>query len=188
MSMKKQLSKESLIKVLKTYWVFLMSILLIIIDQVTKLAFQSYLQDVPNNYVEIIPNLFRWQLVYNEGAAWSMFAGDRIFLSATSILASLVLIYAIFHYAKKSRALVICLSIILAGAAGNGIDRIFNDGRVIDFIYFNFFLPFGKFFPIFNFADICVTVGGFLLVLYVLYTDIIETRKKKTKIKEENHE
>ena len=100
MSMKKQLSKESLIKVLKTYWVFLMSILLIIIDQVTKLAFQSYLQDVPNNYVEIIPNLFRWQLVYNEGAAWSMFAGDRIFLSATSILASLVLIYAIFHYAK----------------------------------------------------------------------------------------
>ncbi|HHU27891.1 TPA: signal peptidase II [bacterium] len=186
--MKKQLNKDTLIEFFKTYWFFLITVLLVVVDQVTKVLFQSYLKGVPNQSVEIIPNLFSWRLVYNDGAAWSMFSGNRIFLSGISIVASIGIIFAIFYYLKKSRFLVIILSIILAGAIGNGIDRIFKNGLVIDFIDFNFFLPFNSRFPIFNFADICVSVGGFLLVCYVIYVDIKETRDKKKNIKADNHE
>ena len=59
----------------------------------------------------------------------------------------------------------LALSILIAGAIGNFIDRLFR-GYVVDFLDF---YPFGYDFPVFNVADICVNVGVFLLVIYIIF-------------------
>ncbi len=99
----------------------------------------------------------------NDGAAFNIFSGNRIFLSTISIISSIVLYYLIIH--KGTNVINrYGLSFILAGSIGNGIDRIIN-GSVIDFInikYFNF--------PIFNFADLYINIGVFILIIgYLKY-------------------
>jgi signal peptidase II len=201
--MKIKLSKADLIKFIKTYWMFLLAVVLIIIDQVTKkialdnLSLTPFSQVIetyrqyriegldtnllyfPGRAITIIPDLFYWRLVYNDGAAWSMFSGSTWFLVTISVVSTLAISFAVVYYAKSSKIMAIILSLILAGAAGNGIDRIFNQGLVVDFIDFNFFKVINRGFPIFNFADICVSVGGFLLIIYVAYQDFIASKKHK---------
>ena len=66
------------------------------------------------------------------------------------------------------------ISLILGGGIGNLIDRIFNEGLVVDFIDFRLIN-----FPIFNFADICAVCGAGLLLITVITDEIKERKRKK---------
>jgi len=128
--------------------------IIILLDQISK-----YILSVNYDYF-INKNLFIFSFDYirNYGAAFNIFDGNRIFLSLTSILSSLILIYLIFFKDTLNSTNRYGLSLILAGSLGNGIDRILK-GYVIDFINLNIIN-----FPIFNIADISINIGCYILI------------------------
>lgn len=110
--------------------------------------------------------IFDLTYTLNDGAGWSIFSGKTYFLI---IITSVFLIGVIFYLiknAKTSRFLTFSLLLIISGGIGNLIDRVFRDGKVIDYIETKFMD-----FPIFNFADICVVIGAFLFLFYVMFLE-----------------
>ena len=107
---------------------------------------------------------------YNTGGAWSIFNDHTIALTIISALFLFAVVVMFVLYKKKNLMFNISCSLIIAGAMGNLIDRIFL-GYVRDFIKLDFMN-----FPIFNFADMCVCVGVVLLCIYMFF---IEKRIKR---------
>ena len=141
--------------------IFTLSIVvLVLIDFFTKqFAIENTPADYPNTF---IPGIIDFQYLENKGMAWGFLQNQTQLLFIISIIVSAILLVLMFI---RSNDIMFCISsaLIIAGGIGNSIDRISN-GYVVDFIRFHFWQSF----PTFNFADICVTVGGFLLVLYVI--------------------
>ena len=135
------------------------SFFLTFFDQIIKLIVTNFLK--LGNSITIIPSFFKLTYVQNEGAAWSIFEGNRIFLILVSLV-SLILIYFFLIKNKQLKQIEsISYSILIGGLFGNLIDRI-SLGYVIDYLDFTIFnYPF----PIFNFADICIVISVFLLLL-----------------------
>lgn len=149
------------------------------IDQLTKFIAQKFLT-AP---VFFIKNFAGFYLTYNEGAAWSSFAGQRALLSSISMVACLgIALY--FVFGKNSKLNKIALTLLFAGALGNAIDRIFV-GKVVDFLYCNIFIMFKSEFPIFNVADLFVTAGAVLLIISLIFFDEDAKKKKEKKSQEE---
>tara|TARA_Y100000589_G_scaffold310834_1_gene329602 strand:- start:17749 stop:18207 length:459 start_codon:yes stop_codon:yes gene_type:complete len=139
--------------------IILISIIVVIIDQISKLY-------ISNNYY-ILENkniiLFTLKFIKNDGAAFNILSGNRIFLSTISIFSSFTLLYIILVKPLKPLSKY-GLSFILAGSVGNGIDRILY-GYVIDFIKLNYIN-----FPVFNIADLAINIGVIIL-LYKIFKD-----------------
>lgn len=153
---------------------------LVAADQITKAFAVKYLQDSPKD--NFIPFLFNLVYTENKGAAWGMFADQRWIFISVSFVAVALISFALFVWAKERALLCVSLTLILAGGVGNMIDRL-SLGYVVDFIQFAFFTSF----PIFNGADSFVTVGGTMMICYILFTkDNVFTRKDKNKT--ENNE
>ncbi len=136
---------------------------LIIIDQLTKLI-------IVNSFglgesLTVIDSFFKLTHVHNTGAAWSVLQGARFVFVIVALLVSLYLIYYLYKNKslKKYQRFVIIL--IVSGAIGNMIDRVLH-GYVIDFLDFNIF---GYDFPVFNFADCCLTIGVILFAIDTLF-------------------
>ena len=72
--------------------------------------------------------------IENTGSAFSSFAGHRIFLLIVTAIGMGVCTYAVIHYGKKNKLLFWSLVMILGGASGNMIDRIFHGGAVVDYL------------------------------------------------------
>lgn len=110
-------------------------------------------------------NIFDVTYVQNQGAAFSVLSGRTVVLSVISVLFCIAV--AVFWIKKKPSNSLLCtsLSLLFAGALGNGIDRIFR-GYVVDYINLTFIN-----FPVFNIADIGVTVGAALFILYIIFFD-----------------
>ncbi len=108
----------------------------------------------------VVPNIFQLIYVENRGAAFGIFYGARVFLSLVSLGATIFLIYLLVKKEYHSKLQQIGYSFLLAGATGNLLDRVFL-GYVVDFLDFPYF-------PTFNFADIFVNIGVFLLVIVLL--------------------
>ena len=112
----------------------------------------------------LIEGVFHLTRVQNTGAAFSILSGQRLFL----VLLPLVIVFALVFYIivkkPKSKLLVLSFSMIIAGGIGNLIDRI-SLGYVIDFLDFRIIN-----FPVFNFADICVTLGAGLFIGLLLFS------------------
>lgn len=133
----------------------IISILVAILDQIIK-----FIIDKKVLFIEVIPKLFNIHKVYNYGVAFSFLENKRYLI----LLFSLILIYFLFNLRKdlpKTKKYDILFGVILGGILGNLIDRVFR-GYVID--YLETFI-FGISFPIFNLADICITLGIILMVL-----------------------
>jgi signal peptidase II len=112
--------------------------------------------------------------VLNNGAAFSILQGQRLILI---LLPSVFLVGALVFLLSdrlKAKYMLRSLTLVIAGGAGNLIDRIFNGGAVIDFIDFRIIN-----FAIFNFADICAVTGALMLVFFMLKEDIKAAKKKK---------
>ena len=141
---------------------FVLAIIGIVVDQLTQLWATAALN---NSVITVIPNFLEWRLAYNYGAAFSFLSDhsgwQRWFFIAIAIIAAIVLSVLIIRRKAHERILPYGFALIMAGAIGNVIDRIWH-GFVIDFIS----VQFGSYyFPIFNVADICVSVGAGLVIL-----------------------
>lgn len=141
----------------KTLLVF---VFCVFIDQITKILLFNNLQIGLVN--PIIKGFFNITLVLNEGAAFSILRYKTAFL----IMTSLVVVTFLILYIWKSKYLrdieYITYGVLLGGIIGNLIDRIIR-GSVIDYLDFNIF---GYSFPIFNFADVCIVVAMFTILLF----------------------
>ncbi len=176
--------------------VVLISLLVIIADQLTKLTVNSNMK--LNQSVDFIPGVLDFTYIQNDGAAWGMLDDKRWVFLILSAVAIGVIIFVLIKYRDSHIMMKIPLALILGGGIGNMVDRIFYteeflrgscklfgegyrlfDGVVIDFIEASFID-----FPIFNIADCAVTVGTVLLFVYVLFID--GKIQKKHNAKEQN--
>ena len=132
------------------------ALIVIILDQASK----QLLWGLGNNF-DLIDGLLRITLVRNSGAAFGMLQGGRVFLIISSVLASIFIIVLAQRVPKEDVLKRIFLGMILGGAIGNLIDRIYP-GHVIDFIDMGIGVHR---WPVYNFADTAVTVGGVLLII-----------------------
>ncbi len=154
------------------FFSFIFTAALIAIDQLTKAL--AVLLIKPMKDIPVIEGWLYWSYRENTGAAFSMFSDNRdVFLISTTILIGLCLYLMLFKYSKN---VLMCFtfSLILGGGFGNMIDRVAM-GYVVDFIQISFFPA------IFNFADCCITVGGTLLFVLIMYSIIKEEKDKKEK-------
>ena len=156
----------------------LVSAALVAIDQVTKTLAVNYLKQSPRN--NFIPYIFNLVYTENKGAAWGMLADQRWIFISVSTVAVILIAFALLIWAKEKPLFCISLALIFAGGVGNMIDRV-SLGYVVDFIQFAFFTSF----PVFNGADSFVTVGGAMMICYILFTkDNVFFRNDKNKKKE----
>lgn len=122
---------------------------------------------------DAIPGFFKFLYTQNTGAAWSMFSGNTVALIVISVIIIALLGVYVFASKTKNALFYVSLGLIVGGAVGNLIDRIFL-GYVRDFIKLEFMN-----FPIFNTADCFLTVGVVCLVVYYLIEVVKESKKKK---------
>ncbi len=136
----------------------LISAAVIAVDQLTKWWVVSTL---PGDPIELIPGVLYLRYVTNPGAAFGLLPGAGS-LIALGAIAAAVLIMMMVHR-LPGRLEVVAMGLVLGGALGNLGDRLFRgpgllDGRVVDFIDFEYF-------PAFNVADSAITVGALLLIV-----------------------
>lgn len=138
-------------------------IILVALDQYTKYLAVIHLKDKPA-YI-IINGILELNYLENRGAAFGMLQNQKAFFIFVAVVILSVIGYVLYKTPdnKKYRILHLLLSLIAAGAIGNMIDRIRFD-YVVDFIYFVLIN-----FPIFNVADIYVTVSTVALVILLLF-------------------
>lgn len=142
------------------------SLIMFLIDQILKCIIQSSMNILES--ITIIPNFFNITFVKNDGAAFSILSGNRIFLIVVAFI-SLIMIYQFCIKDKKlNRLSVITYSLLIGGIFGNLFDRIIH-GFVIDYLDFRI-LKYN--FPIFNFADICIVIGCFLFIIITLMEEV----------------
>lgn len=111
--------------------------------------------------IPVINGIFHITLVINSGTAFGLFKNLSYFFTIFSFLAVIVFTYIFFNSKSLSRLYYLSLSLILAGATGNLIDRI-RFGNVIDFLDF-------RVWPVFNFADTAITIGVGLLAFQLIF-------------------
>ena len=148
-------------------------ILSVVLDQVSKYLVVANME--LGQSVDIIPGVFRFTYIHNEGAAFGSMADARwIFMILSSVAIIAILVY-IFWKKPESKLLLSALILVAGGGIGNMIDRIWL-GYVIDFIDFCAFPKLWMW--IFNVADACVCIGAGLLVLWMIL-DIVKDEKAK---------
>lgn len=158
---------------------FILLGILIFADQFTKKMAVSYLKDKPAKV--LIDGVFELNYLENRGAAFGMFQNQKILFVIIAVIMITVIgcIIVKLPLMKKYNILEIILVLITAGAIGNLIDRIKVD-YVVDFFYFVLIN-----FPIFNVADIYVSVSCVLLAILILFyykeEDFAFLTKKKNK-------
>jgi signal peptidase II len=113
--------------------------------------------------VQVLP-FFDFTLLYNPGAAFSFLADQagwqRWFFTVLGLGAAVFMLW-MMHTNRTQQRLLLALALILSGAIGNVIDRIAY-GHVIDFLLFYWQ---NWYYPAFNVADSCITLGAILLIL-----------------------
>lgn len=157
---------------MKYKWLFIVTLIVLGMDQLSKWLV------VKNMYVtesiSIIGDFLRFTSHRNRGAAWGMLEGQFvIFYIVTAIVIGFILYYVVKFQVIDFLSLF-TFGLIMGGALGNFIDRLFR-GEVVDFLEVNF--PFYDSFPIFNVADSALTIGVLLFAFVIL--------KDGKKIKEE---
>lgn len=138
-------------------------IILVALDQYTKYLAVVHIKDKPAFI--IMNGVLELNYLENRGAAFGMLQNQKCFFIFVAVVILSAIGYVLFKTPdnKKYRILHLLLSLIAAGAIGNMIDRIRFD-YVVDFIYFVLIN-----FPIFNVADIYVTISTIALVIVLLF-------------------
>lgn len=157
---------------------YIAAIVLAVIDQLIKVWAVGNLQGQPERpFLQI--GSFDWmhlRFVENNGAAFSILAGSKWFLIGFSALMIAICLILMQKLGKKHRWLLITMPLIAGGGLGNLIDRVFRDGLVVDFLDFQLMN-----FAVFNFADVCVSVGVILMAICLLFVEKDEPSAKKLK-------
>ncbi|MGE5398897.1 MAG: signal peptidase II [Ignavibacteriales bacterium] len=172
--------------------VLFVSLFIIIVDQVSKFFIKGF--SIPalkiqregmiyGDHHNLLGSFFRITFVENPGMAFGIDLGlsSKLFLSFFSIAASVGIIYYLYKVRNEKLIIRLSLALILGGAIGNLIDRVFYGviygyaplffGKVVDFLDIDFFNInlFGYTYdrwPIFNVADVAVSLGVILLIIF----------------------
>lgn len=150
--------------------IYIIAIIYLMIDQIVKIIVRTKMELYQE--IKIIPKLFSLYYVENDGAAFSILGNQTIFLIIISIICLIILNKFILEEELPKNSLI-PLGCLLGGIVGNLIDRIIFKS-VTD--YLSIFI-FKYSFPVFNIADIGITVGTALLILNI----VLEEKKNKHK-------
>ena len=135
----------------------ILAIIIFGFDQLSKIFLYGFNQSLIGDFLWL-------KTVFNEGAAWGSFAGGRWIFIVISVLCAGIFIYLLISKKRfNSKFFKVSIGFLLGGLLGNLFDRIVFAG-VRDFIFFKFIN-----FPVFNVADIAVTVGTIMLIIYILF-------------------
>ena len=153
----------------KKNFIYSISFIVLLFDQLIKLIVMNNMK--LHQEITIIPNFFSIYYIENTGAAFSILGNKTLLL----IIVSVICLILMKEYIKKEKEMsnlsIISLGMIIGGTIGNLFDRILYKA-VIDYLAFDIF----KYsFPVFNLADIAITVGAALLLL----SYFIDNKKKK---------
>lgn len=142
---------------------FLISIIVVILDQIIKLSVKySFEYGVSHN---IIGDWVRLTYIENPGMAFGIQVGGQPFFTTFAVIATVVIFIYILKARDEKMSLRFALAMIWGGAIGNLIDR-FLYGKVVDFIDVGFGTTR---WPIFNVADGAVTIGMMVLIVFVVF-------------------
>ena len=163
-----------LVKLLPYSWV---SLIVIFIDQVSKYVVRISIE--PGQIIKLSPKLIWLTLVQNSGAAFSFSFGNpllnRILFITISIIAIVFIIY--LSNKSKNKLEIFSFALILGGAIGNLIDRIFM-GSVTDFIWCDFLDVIMIRWPVFNLADSSIVIAiGLMIISTFLHKETDEERE-----------
>ena len=155
----------------------LIAAVLVGIDRLTKWLVTSNMELKDSVHIIEVGGREILNLTYytNDGAAFRKFEGQTTLLIVVTSAVLVVMIGMLLFKRVKRTPYIIAFSLVIGGGAGNLIDRIFNNGLVIDFIDFRIIN-----FAVFNFADICAVCGAALIMLLLVRDEITEKRKKRT--------
>lgn len=140
-------------------------VLMVTIDMLTKYYFQNYFNNGGEDFT-VIKHLFGITYTINTGAAFGIFGDNTVMLSIFTVLFLAVFSFVDFYYGSNNGWYVTGFSLIIGGALGNFIDRIALKG-VRDFIELKFID-----FPIFNCADLFLTIGVACYIVYLLFYEL----------------
>lgn len=132
------------------------------LDLWSKWVVFNWLKDTPEQQFPLIDGFVQFILRENDGAAFSIFPGQTLFLVGISAVALVVVIYIFFSRKIRSRLMLFALGCMTSGIIGNLYDRAFNAGRVRDFIDVYVGLHH---WPTFNVADSMLCIGVGLLIM-----------------------
>lgn len=143
------------------------SLTIILLDQLSKLS-------IIDKSINLIPNILSFTYTQNTGVAFGLIDNNLIFI----ILFNIIILGIIIKFLKENNenidfVVLVSLILILSGGIGNLIDRLLR-GHVVDFIKLEFIN-----FPIFNLADISVTVGVFILIIVIVKQMIINKNESR---------
>ncbi len=150
----------------------------VILDLVTKHIFANMFSNGREDII-VIPNFFRFTYLENKGAAYGIFAGSTWGLSVVSILFIVGFFVFDYFYHANDWLYALGFGFIISGAIGNLIDRLFLQ-------YVRDFISIELFSFVFNLADLFITIGAIMFVVFLLIRTIKDAREKKTK--EQNKE
>lgn len=159
--------------------VALIAVFAVVSDQITKFLVVTYLSPEGTS-IDVIPGVYRFTYVRNGNGMMGLFDEHRwVFVILSFIVVGAIIVYY-WKARPKNKLLCVSLGMILGGGLGNMIDRVFHaDGKVVDFIDFCAFPKVWKY--IFNVADIFVTVGTCLLLIYLICDTVKEYKHEKAR-------
>lgn len=161
--------------------ILVISAVILFLDQFTKFLAKNWL--VLGESIEVLGETVRLTFIYNHGMAFGIQVSNKLLFTVISIFAAVIIVYYLYKMRNEHLLIKLPLAVILGGAIGNLIDRIFY-GKVVDFIDIDIpdlmfsakkilFINFPGFelrrWPIFNVADIAVTCGMIFLIFLILF-------------------
>lgn len=137
---------------------------IVVVDQLTKWWAVTALSDGP---IGLIDGFLQFRLVRNPGGAFGSLPGAGPLIALAALAAVMVIVLVVRRLTGRSES--VAMGMVLGGAIGNLIDRVARgpgllDGKVVDFVDFDFF-------PTFNLADSAITIGAIVAVLVALRSD-----------------
>lgn len=146
---------------------------LLIIDQVVKAAVSSGFS--LGDSFTLVKGLLNFCYIHNTGGAWGVLSGYTGLLVLITVIVMIACIAWLVLKGYRNKMIFWATCLIISGGLGNMIDRIFRNGKVIDFLQFGFWEDF----PVFNIADCAIVVGCGLLILYFAIDTVKDFKKRK---------
>lgn len=153
----------------------IIAIAAVVLDRLSKMWAVGSLRHMPGQHMDVLPGVFEFRYVQNEGMAFSLLEGKTwLFIVITILIVACLFGYLLKYRAVESIWTRVAIASIIGGAIGNLIDRLLY-GYVIDFINPTFMR-----FAVFNVADIFVTCGAILFIFALLIFPQFHKKKEHT--------
>jgi signal peptidase II len=175
------MNKITLDKKKQNLLIYITVIAIVILDQLSKLIIKNSMQLYDS--FQVMGNFFRITYIENPGMAFGIQIENKIVFTALSVIAAIIVLIYLIRLPDERFMFRFSLSLIMGGAIGNLIDRLFK-GRVVDFLDVEFFdisIPSFQFlflnfpgysltrWPVFNVADSAVTCGMILIAWIIIF-------------------